>query len=267
MQAWSLSSGSSGNCYLVREGETFVLLEAGMPLRRIEFELLQVNVSPARLSAIVVSHEHTDHWVSALALSRRLRIPVVCSEGTWNAGGGSQARGCEHVALAAGGVLKVGTLSVGAFALPHDAKEPTGFVVTSGAAEMVLATDMGYVPEELVERARDASLVVLESNHDVDMLVRGPYPAHLKTRILGDRGHLSNEDAARAIRGIVDGRRSRFWLAHLSHTNNSPRLALAHVRDHLNREGLRGLDISVALRDRRSLFWDSDDSLTQLPLF
>jgi phosphoribosyl 1,2-cyclic phosphodiesterase len=132
---------------------------------------------------------------------------------------------------------------------------------------MLLATDMGAATEEVVERARESHLVVLESNHDVDMLKRGPYPAYLKTRILGERGHLSYEDAAKAIARIADGRRPRFWLAHLSRTNNTPRLALAAVQDLLGRANLNGLEIAVALRDRRSLSWDSDDSLEQLSLF
>lgn len=267
MQVWSLSSGSSGNCYLVREENTFVLLEAGLGLRRIEFELLQLNVSPAQLSAILVTHEHTDHWASAVAMGRRLRIPVVCSEGTWEAGGGYVEGGCDHVPLGAGSSVHLGAISVEAFELPHDAREPTGFFLRSGSGSVLLATDMGFATAEVIDRARDADLVILESNHDVDMVVRGPYPAHLKTRILGDRGHLSNDDAARAIASIADRRRSQFWLAHLSHTNNSPRLALSAVTDHLRGAGLSWLDVAVALRDRRSLHWDSDGSLTQLSLF
>jgi len=99
------------------------------------------------------------------------------------------------------------------------------------------------------------------------MLVRGPYPAHLKTRILSDRGHLSNADAALAIARIADGRRPFFWLAHLSRTNNTSRLALSAVQDVLGRASLRGHRVAVAMRDRRSLSWDSDESLEQLPLF
>lgn len=267
MQVWSLSSGSSGNCYLVKEGNTLILLEAGLGLRRIEFELLQLNVSPAQLSAILVSHEHTDHWASAVAMGRRLQIPVVCSEGTWAAGGGPAAERCDHVPLGAGSSIRLGEIGVDAFELPHDAKEPTGFFIESRTGSALLATDMGFATSEVIDRARDADLVILESNHDVDMVVRGPYPAHLKTRILSDRGHLSNDDAARAIALIANGRRSRFWLAHLSHTNNSPRLALSSVTDHLRGEGLSRLDVAVALRDRRSLHWDSDETFTQLPLF
>jgi len=167
MQVWSLSSGSSGNCYLVREGATHVLVDAGLPLRRIEFELLQLNVSPARLSAILVTHEHTDHWSSAIALGRRLRVPVVCSAGTWEAGGGLSSTGCEHVTMAEGRCLTVGSLSVEGFRLPHDAREPLGFSLRSRSAVMLLSSYMWSATEEVVERAREADLVILESNHDV----------------------------------------------------------------------------------------------------
>ena len=267
MQVWSISSGSSGNCYLIREGSTLLLMEAGLGIRRIESELLHLGVSPAQLSAILVSHEHTDHWASALQLGRRLRVPVVCTPGTWKAGGGLGARSTEHVPLAPGRLLRVGCLTVDAFALPHDAQEPAGFFVRSGSSSVLMATDMGFATEEVMELARHADLVILEANHDVDMLVRGPYPAHLKTRILGERGHLSNEDAGRAILGMANGHQHHFWLAHLSHTNNTPRLALTSVQDQLQRDGLASLSISVALRDRRSLYWDSDAAMTQLPLF
>ncbi len=267
MQVWSISSGSSGNCHLIREGNTLLLMEAGLGIRRIEFELRQLGVSPAQLSAVLVSHEHTDHWASALALGRRLRVPVVCTAGTWKAGGGLDSRSVDHVPLAPGSSLRVGCLTVDAFALPHDAQEPAGFFVRSDSASTLMATDMGFATEEVIELARYAGLVILEANHDVDMLVRGPYPHYLKTRILGDRGHLSNEDAGRAILEMSNGHQHHFWLAHLSHTNNSPRLALRSVQDQLRSEGLTDLNISVALRDRRSLFWDSDAAMTQLPLF
>jgi phosphoribosyl 1,2-cyclic phosphodiesterase len=267
MRVWSLSSGSSGNCYLVQEGNTHLLIEAGLGIRRIEFELLRLNVSPALLSAILVSHEHTDHWASALALGRRLKVPVVCTPGTWAAGGGLGSSSCEHVPLSPGQSLRVGCLVVEAFSLPHDAREPVGFVIRSKSASTLMATDMGYAGPDVIALARESDLVILEANHDVDMLMRGPYPAHLKVRILSDRGHLSNVDAGRAIVGMVNGRQHHFWLAHLSRTNNAPRLALSSVGDVLKAEGLSHLSISVALRDRLSLSWDSDGALTQLALF
>ncbi len=265
MQVWSLSSGSSGNCYLVREGSTLLLLEAGVGVRRIQRELAQLGFSTADLSAVLASHEHVDHWRSAAALSRRLQVPLVCTSGSWRAAGDGST--VPVLPLGAGESLTLGDMVVEPFSVSHDARDPVGFLLRSPGGTLCLATDMGLMTEEVVERARGADLVILEANHDVEMLVRGPYPARLKARILGDRGHLSNEEAARTIVRIARGRPRRFWLAHLSDTNNSPRVALATVQAVLRREGLEGLKVDVALRDQRSLAWDSEGEAAQLRLF
>jgi phosphoribosyl 1,2-cyclic phosphodiesterase len=267
MKIWSLASGSSGNCYLVQDDETLVLLDAGISARRVCAEIARLGLDPSRLSALLVTHEHTDHWGSALALSRRMRIPLVATPGTLEAAGnGSKAE--EFLPIIPGGSVTVGTISVGAFSIPHDARQPVGYLLRSRHASICAATDIGVVTDEILEHSRGADLVVLESNHDEAMVVRGPYPLRLKERILGRFGHLSNRAAGEAIAHIAGGRARQFWLAHLSGTNNSPGLALGSVRDVLRREGLAPSIVSVALRDRRSLFWDSEAaSLEQLPLF
>lgn len=266
MQVWSISSGSSGNCYLVREGGGLVVLEAGVTAARVESEIVRLGFATSQVAAVVVSHEHADHWSSALALARRFAVPLLCSPGTWQEAGAGSRR-VEHAALVPGRPVTIGSLSVEAFPLSHDAREPIGFVVTSPGAVLCMATDMGTVTEDVLERARQADLVIVEANHDVRMLVEGPYPAHLKARILGERGHLSNEAAAQSIVGMAAGRPRHFWLAHLSRTNNSPRVALSSVETVLRREGVDHVNVGVALRDRRSLFWDSEGRLEQLPLF
>jgi phosphoribosyl 1,2-cyclic phosphodiesterase len=267
MKVWSLASGSSGNCYLVQDRETLVLLDAGISARRILFELARLDLDPSRLSAVLVTHEHVDHWGSAASLSRRVGIPLICTPGTGAAGG----NGSKPIAVSPirpGGSLAVGSLSVEAFSIPHDAREPVGYLLRSSHASICAATDIGVVTDEILEYSRVADLVILESNHDEAMLVRGPYPLRLKERILGRFGHLSNRAAGEAIVQIAAGRPGQFWLAHLSGTNNSPGLALGSVRDVLRRDGLAPSLVSVALRDRRSLFWDSEAaSMEQLPLF
>ncbi|MHB0869703.1 MAG: MBL fold metallo-hydrolase [Chloroflexota bacterium] len=266
MRIWSLSSGSSGNCYLVQAGSSLLLMEAGIGSRKLQQEMALLGFSTSQLSAVLASHEHVDHWRSAARLACRLRIPLVCTPGSWGAGRGEYSSS-PLLPLRAGRSLQLGEVTVDAFALPHDAREPIGFLLRSPEATVLLATDMGRMVDEVVERAREADLVILEANHDVEMLVRGPYPAFLKARILGDRGHLSNEDAARTIVRIAEGRPRDFWLAHLSHTNNSPGVALRSVLSVTRQEGLESLNVSVALRDRRSLSWDSLEALAQLPLF
>ncbi len=128
---------------------------------------------------------------------------------------------------------------------------------------------MGTISREVLERALASDLVILESNHDVEMVVRGPYPAPLKARILGGLGHLSNDDAGKAVVRLSMGRPSQVWLAHLSRTNNSPGVALSTVQAEIRRSGDKGLRVDVALRDRRSLFWDFEASqgTEQLRLF
>jgi phosphoribosyl 1,2-cyclic phosphodiesterase len=266
MKVWSISSGSSGNCYLVLDGTTLLLLEAGIGVRRLEQEMAHLRLRPCHLSAVLATHEHTDHWQSAAAMARRGSVPLVCSPGSWSSLP-AQESAPDHIPVPAGRAVSIGSIHVESFSLPHDAREPVGFLLRGEGATICLATDMGLATDEIVERAWEADLVILEANHDVQMVKRGPYPAFLKARILGDRGHLSNDEAGNAIVRIARGRARDYWLAHLSGTNNTPRVALNSVQSVLKLEGLTGLNVSVAQRDRRSLFWDSDGELKQLRLF
>ncbi|HZK67018.1 MAG TPA: MBL fold metallo-hydrolase [Chloroflexota bacterium] len=267
VRMWSLSSGSSGNCYLLKEGNNLLLLEAGINMARIQKEMAHLGAALSQLIGVVVTHEHGDHWQSACPLSRKLKVPLVCSPGTLEAGQ-SSGPAADAVAVRGGGETQIGPFRIQAFSQPHDARESLGFVVHAGGSSICLATDMGAATGEMVEHARRSDLVILEANHDVDMLTRGPYPAYLKSRILGDRGHLSNEAAGEALIKIADGRPRDFWLAHLSNTNNTPKRAMASVQQLLRKQGLGQVRVSVALRDQRSLTWDSEFSqLEQLPLF
>lgn len=266
MKVWSVCSGSSGNCYLVLDGKTLLLLEAGIGVRRLEQEMGHLRLRPSHLSAVLATHEHTDHWQSAAAMARRAGVPLVCSPGSWESLSEDEPRP-DHHPLPARHSCTIGSIEVESFAVPHDAREPVGFVIRGENATVCLATDMGRATDEVVELAGGADLVILESNHDVHMVKTGPYPAHLKARILGDRGHLSNEDAGNTIVRMARGRAREYWLAHLSNTNNTPKVALSTVQSVLKLEGLAGLKLSVAQRDRRSLFWDSEGELIQLPLF
>ncbi len=264
MRVWSLSSGSSGNCYLVQEGRSLLLLEAGVGVRRIQRELASLGFSTSDLTAVLVTHEHVDHWRSAVALARRNQFPVVCSEGSWVAAGEDRT---PTLPVRPGNSETLGEITVEPFSLSHDAREPVGFVLRSQGASLCLATDTGRMTDEIFERASGVDLVILEANHDVEMLVRGPYPAYLKKRILGDRGHLSNEEAGRTIARLAQRGPRRFWLAHLSDTNNSPGVALKSVQAVLRREGVEQPRVDVALRDCRSLAWDSEGDAAQLRLF
>ncbi len=266
MQIWSLSSGSSGNCYLLREGDSLLVVEAGLSALRVVREIEQLGLHHCGVAGVVVTHEHSDHVSSAMTLASRLKAPLYCSSGT-RMGMEEGRRPVEWFPLKAGCSLPVGALCIEPFPLPHDAREPVGLVIRAEGAAVCLATDMGSPTEEMIEAASGADLVILEANHDPQMLARGPYPAKLKARIRGEHGHLSNLEAADSIVRMARGRPESFWLAHLSDTNNSPGVALSSVRGVLKREGLGNLRVEVAQRNRRSLHWDSASQLRQLALF
>lgn len=259
----SLASGSSGNAFLVQAGERALLVEAGLPARTIERHLRRRYIEPARLSAIVISHEHHDHVLGAALLARRYGIPLVCSPGTAEAMS-EEWKGLATLPLTTAGVT-VGGVEVWGFPLPHDAADHHGILLQAGGRTIGIATDLGHAPDHLVECLRAADLVVVEANHDRELLLASSYPWAIKTRILSATGHLSNLQAAELLLKISeDGRPRTVWLAHLSErTNEAPRKVRAAVENYLHIGGVTGLDLHIAERDRPSVFWPS----AQLPLF
>jgi phosphoribosyl 1,2-cyclic phosphodiesterase len=150
--------------------------------------------------------------------------------------------------------------------VPHDAAETVGYLITCEGRSVCLATDVGHISSDVLCALRGADLIVLEANHDCEMLRNGPYPAMLKRRIAGSHGHLSNPEAAEALIEAATGRPQWVWLAHLSAVNNTPPLALRTVISTLQEAGVRTMNVSVAQRDRPSVTWSSDSACCQLPL-
>lgn len=253
----SIASGSSGNSILVEAGDAKVLVDAGLTARRLADELRALQVEPSDIDAVFLTHEHGDHVGSVGAFSRRYKVPIVGNEETL---AGAVLDKAEKATLETGGTAKVGCISITSFGLPHDAINTAGYLLECGRWKVCIATDLGYVPDSIKEFVRASDLVILESNHDVNQVVNGPYPAHLKHRILGPSGHLSNRQAAECIGECASGRSQWFWLAHLSEVNNSPRCALKTVKKHLQQVEIDTVHVDVALRDRRSLVWDSNES-------
>lgn len=256
----SLASGSSGNCILVQTAEASLLVDAGLSAKTIVAELARLGVPPSSLQAVLLSHEHGDHVGGVRTLARRLKVPILSNEATLTAAKIDPARA---EILKTGGVARVGPVTVSSFGLPHDSREATGFFIEYDGWRVCLATDLGYAPESLVEYVHAADLVVLEANHDRRWLANGPYPAVLKARILSDVGHLANEDCAHLIARGASGRPQWVWLAHLSEVNNTPRRAIKCVRTRLEQESIASVQVAVALRDRRSLVWRSDQAWVQ----
>lgn len=251
----SLASGSNGNAFLVETGTQALLVDAGIAARTLEKHLRQRNVDPAALSAIVVSHEHHDHILSVERLARRYGIAVVCSQGTANAMGPAW-QGLEIRALNTTGTT-VGDVELWGFPLPHDATDPQGILLAHKQQKVGWAVDLGHAPEYLVEWLNDTDLVIVEANHDRELLLGSAYPWGLKNRILGPKGHLSNVQATELLLKLGDRDRTRsVWLAHLSeNTNDHPRNVLKIVQNQLDMGQVKFRKIEIAERNRPSVTW------------
>jgi phosphoribosyl 1,2-cyclic phosphodiesterase len=257
----ALASGSSGNAFLVETAGARLLFDAGLNAAALEYYLGQRGTSPSQLAAIFVSHEHIDHLRGAGRLARRYRLPVVASAGTFRAGAWQFGHLPERIVQAPGSQVTAGGVIVHAFAVSHDAEETVGFWIEAEGYNIVICTDLGSETASIREPLEAADLLVLEANHDVQKLWRGPYHPALKRRVYGPQGHLSNAEAARLISEVaLDGRPRTVWLAHLSAANNTPALAFDTVAEPLDREGCTHVELAVLARDKPSHIWHSSDA-------
>lgn len=252
MKVHALVSGSSGNCILVENGETRILVDCGVSGVEAERRLKKVGCPPESLKAILVTHEHTDHIQGVGILARRFGIPVHLTAGTMSAGNGSLGQITETSVIEPGVSFTVGQLAVHPFSIPHDAADPVGFTFHNGREMAGIATDLGF-PTGLVEdHLKECSLLILESNHDPEMLANGPYPPDLRRRIRSRDGHLSNEQAGGMLDSIIQKNPSTLSavvLAHLSEKNNHPDLARKSAEQVVSGQGRRGkVRIEVAGR-------------------
>ena len=223
----SLGSGSSGNALLIDSGDAAVLVDCGVAIRPLAAGLKAAGRRLDDLDAVLLTHEHIDH-VRLLPRVQAAHVPVVATAGTARAAAVAP-RVWQEIRL--GGRLRLNRLTVTALAVAHDAAEPCGYLIETDDARIVVLTDLGSPDPALIEYLAAADLIVLEANHDEAMLRRGPYPAHLKRRILSATGHLANSDCAQmVVTALGDARSTRtIWLAHLSLTNNRPDLARSAV--------------------------------------
>jgi phosphoribosyl 1,2-cyclic phosphodiesterase len=265
MNVWSIASGSSGNAYLVRSEGTTLLVECGIPLSRIKSFLKEQGINPHDIDGVLLTHDHSDHIRSARQFSDQFRVPIYATAGTL---GHASLRDAEHARPIVDGIYQtIGDVEVLPFAVPHDAYEPVGFKLAAHAATMTITTDLGHIPLDVQRHFRDNDLLILEANHDVELLQEGPYPHFLKRRVLGQHGHISNVTAAKALAACRDRVPPEVWLAHLSPTNNRPGMAQAAVTDYLSAAGLGHVSVSVAERHRPSLHWEATPRTHQLSLF
>ena len=247
MRLVTFASGSTGNCALVSAGG-HILIDAGISLRRIRSHLSLSGLTPENISGVLITHEHSDHINGLAMLVKYHKIPVYApaAVAVFLRGSIPGIDACLRE-IEPDEAFSLGDMNIRAFPTPHDARKSVGYRI-EGDAVFGFATDMGHVTEEVVSGLSGADAALIEANHDVDMLLGGPYPAYLKRRVLSDRGHLSNEEgAALALRLACSGTRS-IILGHLSRENNTPSLALRTVREVL---GDRDVSVCAAPADER----------------
>jgi len=226
----SLGSGSRGNAAVVEAGGTRLLIDCGFSLRELELRLGQVGVDPQTLDAVLVTHEHQDHVKGVGAVARRYRLPVWMTAGTRrHARSGVLPR--EELFTTHGAELRIGDLVVRPFPVPHDARETAQFIFSNGRQRVALLTDLGHITPYILELLQGCDGLLLECNHDRDMLANGPYPPSLRRRVGGSLGHLSN-DQSRDLLQRIDHCRLRFLVAgHLSEKNNATERVRATILD------------------------------------
>jgi phosphoribosyl 1,2-cyclic phosphodiesterase len=222
-----LGSSSAGNCTLFAAGETRVLLDAGFSARETRQRLAAIGEDLSKISAIVVTHEHSDHIRGVPVLAKSLGIPVFLSRlalDRWQSSkNGDEIQGCNFIS--AEHSFPIGDLTFHPFSVPHDAADTLAFRIHANGIKVGYVADLGYVPQMVAEHLRGSDAIILEANHDLEMLRVGPYPWALKQRVMGRHGHLSNDEMARFLREDFDGRAQFIVLAHLSRTNNHPEIA------------------------------------------
>ncbi len=252
----SLYSGSSGNSMFIASDKAKILIDAGLPGKKIDTALQEINQNPTEIDGIFITHEHSDHIKGVGVLSRKYNIPIYANADTWSAMESIIGKINEHniKVIDKRSVTEIGDLNIKAFNIPHDAAGPVGYTVTDKRKSISVATDFGTFTKEIYDNIKDSEVILLESNHDVNMLKFGPYPYTLKRRILSEIGHLSNDDCGSAIVELVKSdTNKKIILGHLSNTNNQPDLAYQTVLNVLNENGVRQeKDIMLTMANRHN---------------
>ena len=247
-QVRMLASGSAGNAIYVRLEEVRLLIDVGISRRRIVNALKEIGEDLSSIDAILLTHEHVDH-VCALRKIRQKRpdISIYSTAGTALACLRRKRWRYRHDVVEADRSFAIGPLQITPFAISHDAYEPVGYRIEVDDFAVGIATDLGRYSASVQRSLRDCQVLVVEANHDPEMLFNGPYPAHLKRRVFSDKGHLSNEQARDLLTSVAGPKLKQVILGHLSEKNNCPDLALAVVK-----EGFAGTDVKVRVAERKT---------------
>ncbi|KOA19033.1 putative metallo-hydrolase YycJ [Clostridium homopropionicum DSM 5847] len=250
-----LYSGSSGNSIFVASDKGSILIDAGLPGKSIENALVGIGKDPRDIDGIFITHEHIDHVKGVGVLSRRYGIPIFANKLTWKGMEKTIGKIKEENIKIIEDTVDIKDMNIKSYRIPHDAADPMGYSVYDGKTKVSIATDLGFFSEEVDKGIRNSDIVLLESNHDVEMLKFGPYPYNLKRRILSNVGHLSNYDCGKAIVNMLKYNCKRVVLGHLSKTNNYPELAYETVVSVLRENGVKineDVFVTMAKRDMPS---------------
>lgn len=242
-----LASGSKGNATWVAGPAGALLVDCGLSARETMRRLALMGLDHLKLKGIVVTHEHRDHMAGVRVLAKQLRLPVMATKATWKAM--ALTGEARHQAIAAGEPFTAAGLTLHPFSIPHDAVDTVGLVVSTGAARLGLCTDLGQALALVKARLAGCQALVLEANHDPELLAAGPYPPWLKQRVRSRHGHLSNRQGAELLAEVHHAELRRVVLAHLSEVNNRPELARAEVEQTLAGLGSRA---AVAVAEQRA---------------
>ena len=256
MRMCSIASGSSGNCIYIGSEQSHILIDAGISGKRVEAGLNSLELTGADINGILITHEHSDHIKGLGVLARKFGIPIYGTPGTISAmkeaGLGKMDEELFHE-IRADEKFYIGDLQIDPFCVSHDAAEPVAYRVNCDGKSMAVATDLGHYTDDIVERLKGLDVLLLEANHDIQMLEVGGYPYYLKRRIAGDKGHLSNETAGKLLCKVLHDNLKSIQLGHLSKENNYAELAYETVKLELLLSDTpykpEDFDISVALRD------------------
>lgn len=249
----SLYSGSSGNCLFVSTNNTKVLIDCGTSCKKICEGLASIDSSIEDINAILVTHEHSDHVQGLGMVSKKFNIPVYANLETWNVMEKQKEKISEkNIKLFENDKdFLLNDLTIHPFTTPHDAANPCGFSIHNGKKRLSIATDLGYMDNRIFEQLQNSSFVLLESNYEPELLDASKYPYHLKQRIKGPNGHLSNETAGKTISELMKKDLKEVILGHLSKENNFPELAYKTVAEQLmnNNSDINTIKLSVASRN------------------
>jgi phosphoribosyl 1,2-cyclic phosphodiesterase len=261
MRFTNLSSGSTGNATIVNNHDVTLLVDVGFGVKRMDQLLNERGISGNQLDGILITHEHIDHIKGLGAFVRKYDVPIYANEKTWEVLHSKigEIDDKNKKIMETDTIKDFGSLRVESFGVSHDAQDPVGYCFYDQELKLSLVTDLGYLSAKVKEKIVDSEVIVLETNHDVEMVRMGRYPWHIKQRILGDKGHLSNESAAEGLADVLSGKTTSVYMGHISQNHNQIDIARLTIHDVLKEHGVSLKDCHVRLMDtyyNRPTEWD-----------